>query len=400
MKFTQTNIAKLKIDNGKDEQIFLDDELSGFGLRIRAAGSRKYVVHYRLGDRRCRHTIGKVDVWKLDDARKEARRVLVAVDNGDDPATQKATKRTASALLFSSVKDDYLEAREPNMKPRSYEECERHLNKHWKMLHSMSLASIDRPTIAARLRIIAKDSGPVAADRARSTLSAMFAWAVGEGLCESNPVDGTNTASEAKSRDRVLSDAELAAIWNASPDTDYGRIVKLLMLTAQRRDEIGCLSWSEIDGEGATALIALPAERTKNSRPHDVPLSAAALDVLGGVVQRDGRDLVFGDGEGGYSGWSRSKERLDEKLGKAVKPWTLHDMRRTAATRMADLGVQPHVIEAVLNHVSGHKGGVAGIYNRSTYATEKRAALDLWAGHVMLAVAQANGANVTRLRRS
>src|SRR4051794_17307281 len=110
MKFTQTSIAKLKIDNGKDEQIFLDDELSGFGLRIRAAGSRKYVVHYRLGDRRCRHTIGKIDVWTLDDARKEARRVLVAVDNGDDPTTQKAAKRNASALLFSTVKDDYLEA--------------------------------------------------------------------------------------------------------------------------------------------------------------------------------------------------------------------------------------------------------------------------------------------------
>jgi integrase len=225
----------------------------------------------------------------------------------------------------------------------------------------------------------------------------MYAWAIGEGLCETNPVDGTNKADEGKSRDRVLSDAELAAIWNASTDTDYGRIVKLLMLTAQRRDEIASLRWTEIEGETDPALIALPAERTKNSRAHDVPLSAAAMDVLASVVVRNGRDLMFGEGEGGYSGWSRSKERLDEKLGKAVKPWTLHDLRRTAATRMADIGVQPHVIEAVLNHVSGHKGGVAGIYNRSIYAAEKRAALDLWASHVMVAVAQAKGANVTRL---
>jgi integrase len=175
---------------------------------------------------------------------------------------------------------------------------------------------------------------------------------------------------------------------------------KLLMLTAQRRDEIASLSWSEIDGEGATALIALPAERTKNSRPHDVPLSATALDVVAGVIKRNERDLLFGDGEGGFSGWSRAKERLDEKLGKAVKPWTLHDLRRTAATGMANLGVQPHVIEAVLNHVSGHKGGVAGIYNRSTYAAEKRAALDLWAGHIKIIAAKAKGANVTRLKRA
>ena len=225
------------------------------------------------------------------------------------------------------------------MKPRSFLECTRHINKAWKPLRGLAVGAVSRSTVATRLREIAKGSGPVAANRARSTLSAMYAWAIGEGLCETNPVDGTNKADEGKSRDRVLSDAELAAIWNASTDTDYGRIVKLLMLTAQRRDEIASLRWTEIEGETDPALIALPAERTKNSRAHDVPLSAAAMDVLASVVVRNGRDLMFGEGEGGYSGWSRSKERLDQKLGKAVKPWTLHDLRRTAATRMADIGV-------------------------------------------------------------
>jgi integrase len=168
----------------------------------------------------------------------------------------------------------------------------------------------------------------------------------------------------------------------SAPANGYGRIVRLLMLTAQRRDEIGGLRWQEIESQDdvSKALIALPSERTKNSRQHDVPLSQAALDVLAEQHRIAGRDLVFGEGEGGYSGWSRSKERLDADA--KIKPWTLHDLRRTAATRMADLGVQPHVIEAILNHVSGHKAGVAGIYNRSTYAAEKRAALDLWANHV------------------
>jgi len=149
--------------------------------------------------------------------------------------------------------------------------------------------------------------------------------------------------------------------------------------------------------DSTRALIALPGRRTKNGRPHDVPLSRAALEALSGHPRRDDRDLVFGEGEGSFSGWSKAKTALDERC--RVKDWTLHDLRRTAATRMADLGVQPHVIEAVLNHVSGHKAGVAGIYNRSTYAAEKRAALDLWANHLMVAIAQADGSNVTKLKR-
>ena len=125
------------------------------------------------------------------------------------------------------------------MKPRSLTECSRHLDKHWKPLHRLPLTAIDRSTVAAQLRVIAADRGAAAANRARTTLSALFAWAIGEGLCDSNPVIGTNKAAESGPRLRVLSDAELAAIWRAAPDNDYGRIVQLLMLTAQRRDEIG-----------------------------------------------------------------------------------------------------------------------------------------------------------------
>ena len=196
------------------------------------------------------------------------------------------------------------------MKPRSHAECVRHLDRYWKPFHGMAIASIDRAAVAARLRIIAKDSGAVTADRARSTLSAMFTWAIGEGLCELNPVSGTNKAHDDKPRERVLSDAELAAIWKAAPESDYGHIVRLLMLTAQRREEIGSLSWSEIDREAA--LITLSGERTKNHRPHEVPLSTMALAVLDAIMERDGRALVFGSGQGGYAGWSNSKAALDE----------------------------------------------------------------------------------------
>src|ERR1043166_2569021 len=318
MKLSKTNVNRIALSSGKRDEIFVDDDLPGFGVRVRAGGSRKYVVHYRQGGIQRRYTLGSTSVLTLDEARTKARKLLVAVDDGKDPNAEKVTKRAAAALTFSAVMKDYLEARQAAMNPRSHEECSRHLKKHWKPLHKLSLASVSRPVVAAHLRKIASASGPVAADRARSTLSAMFGWAIGEGLCDANPVLGTNKASEDKPRERVLADDELAAIWNALPDGDYGRIVRLLMLTAQRRDEIGSLSWPEVDVKGK--LIVLPSTRTKNSRAHEVPLSDSALAIVEDCQQRRGRALLFGEGEGGYSGWSRSKDTLDEKL--QLAPWT------------------------------------------------------------------------------
>jgi integrase len=295
--------------------------------------------------------------------------------------------------VFLKVVHEYLEHRAEKMKPRTLEGCRLHLLKHFEPLHRLPLRKIDRAMVAAELRTIAKERGDVAANRGRSSRSAFFGWAVGEGIVGANPVVGTNKQSENASRERVLTDAELVAIWNAAPAGDYGHIVKLLMLTGQRRDEIANLRWSEVGDD----QIALPAARTKNSRPHDVPLSPMARSVLDEALEVDERDNVFGRGQAGFSGYSKAKQRLDEAAG--VTGWTLHDLRRTAATRMADLGVQPHVIETVLNHISGHKSGVAGVYNRSSYAPEKRAALDLWGTHIQTLLAKADGANVTKLRK-
>ena len=202
------------------------------------------------------------------------------------------------------------------MKPRSLVECRRHLLRDWKPLHGLALSGVNRPLIASRLGALVKTNGPVPANRARATLSAFFSWAIGEGRCDNNPVIGTNKQSE-KQRERVLTDDELIMIWHAAPENAYGRIVKLLMLTAQRREEIGGLRWSELQ-PSEKALIALPGSRTKNARAHDVPLSAAAVDVLKAQPRIFGRDLVFGEGEGGYSGWSKAKSA-----------WTKHVRLRT-----------------------------------------------------------------------
>ena len=355
----------------------------GLCLRVREGGSRTFIIRWRQGQFQRRATIGKVGVLSLDEARKAARKALVGIDEGNDPVAVRAKSRADSKLIFETLAREYLDVRVRDMKPGSLDQCQRHLLKCFKPLHRLAIGKINRATISVELRAIANKSGPVQADRARSTLSAMFGWCVGEGILEANPVFGTNKQSKAKSRERILTDDELVAVWTAAPASDFGRIVKLLMLTGQRREEIAALQRAEI-GDG---VLALPAARTKNSRAHDVPLSPQALTVLGDQPQRVGREHVFGEGEGGFSGFSSAKDRLDKASG--VTDWTLLDLRRTMATRMADLGVQPHVIEAILNHVSGHKAGVAGVYNRSTYAAEKRAALDLWGAHVQTLLARA-----------
>ena len=280
MKLTVSTIAKLKLSDGKADEIFFDDELPRFGVRLRDGGSRKFIVQYRQGGIARRYTIGPTATMTLGEARKRARKVLVAVDDGRNPAAEKETARAASGLIFAAVAADFLGA--CRLKPKTLYDYEYHLKKLWKPLHKLPLSGINRQLVASHLRTIAQENGTATANRARSTLSSMFAWAIGEGLCESNPIIGTNVQEE-RPRERVLTDAELAAIWKAAPDDDYGHIVKLLMLTGQRRDEIGALRWSEIDTDAK--VIALSGARTKNGIEHRIPLSSEAMAILDGCVR-------------------------------------------------------------------------------------------------------------------
>jgi integrase len=399
MKLTQNSVARFKMPAGKTEHIEFDDDMHGFGLRVRAGGKaehRTFIAQYKIGEKHRRITLGNASKVTLENARREAKKIFGKVALGADPANDKAEARQAASHTLDAAIKRYLEARIGDMKPASYEQAKIHLEKHWSPLHSLALGSIARANVAPVVTTIAKERGPIAANRARATLSALFVWAIGEGLCDNNPVVGTNKQEE-NSRSRVLSEAEAAAVWLAAPEKDYGRIVRLLLLTGCRRDEIGSLRWSEIDLEART--ITLPGERTKNGRPHVVPLSDSAIAIIAAIPRRD-REHVFGQGRGGFSGWSKAKAALDESA-KLKEAWTLHDLRRTAATIMADrLGVQPHIIEALLNHVSGHKAGVAGIYNLAAYEKEKAEALKLWASHLAAAVAKATGANVTSFRKA
>ena len=388
MLLTKATLAKLTLPPGKAEAIFLDNKLKGFGLRLREGGKRTWIAQYRLGAKQRRLTLGSVETLDPEQARQRAKSALASVALGEDPATAKAETKAQASLTFGALVPRYLAHVEGRQRPGHHVDTRRYLERHWSPLSGVALATINRSRVAARLGELAKDSGPFAANRARAALSAFYTWAIGEGLAGVNPVQGTNKPAAEAPRDRVLSDAELALVWRCAGPGDFGAIVKLLVLTAARREEVAAMAWPELRGD----VWTIPGPRAKNGRPHEMPLPPLALAVLAEAPRREGRDLVFGSGVGGFSGWSRAKAELDARMLAALRetngpkaklmPWRLHDLRRTVATRMADLGVQPHVVEAVLNHVSGSKAGVAGIYNRASYGPEKRSTLALWAGHV------------------
>jgi integrase len=413
MKLIQANLAKLRaipLPAGKSELRIFDPELTGFAFRIRAGAHgtlHSWIIQYRVRGKHQQKTatLGPIDKLSAAAARDRAKRDLAQAQLGIDPQDEKRESRINSKETFSAVAEHYLKHKSTRLKPRTFVQVETHLTNHWKAFKTRPIHEISRRDIALQLVKIADERGPYAANRARATLSNFYTWAMKEGIVEANVVLGTNRQADEKARERVLSDAELVAIWKACNADDYGNIVRLLILTGQRRDEVGAIAQSEI--RLADRQWNIPRERTKNGRAHSVALSDPAIAILTTAIEREGRqdrDAIFGEGNsgGGFSGWSKCKERLDKRIIEARKKplpdWRLHDLRRTAATRMADLGVLPHVIEQILNHVSGHKGGVAGVYNRALYANETRQALDLWAAHVEAIAAGKAGANVVAMK--
>jgi len=379
MRFTQANVNNFEPPEGKADHWEPDEALEGFGIRYRN-GNGVYGIRYYIGKKDGRLSLGKITQVKLDAARDAARKQFALLAERMDPGTERAKAVAKVTGTIEPLIDDFKAFLERNGRSPSYlAENERSLRRYFKALHRFAPADINRSMVAKELSKIRADRGPIAADRSRAHLSKFFNWAIGEGLAESNPVSGTNkTGSTA--RERVLQDKELIAIWRKLGDDDYGDILRLLILTGARRDEIGSLSRSEINL--AHKQIELPGSRTKSGVDHIIPLSPLVLSILKAREEREGSDFVFGRGDGGFSGWSQSKERLDEKLNLS-EGWVLHDFRRTLSTVMHDrLQVAPHVVEAVLGHISGHRGGVAGVYNKAQYLDQKREALVSYADHI------------------
>ena len=375
--------------------IVFDDDLPGFGLRIRAGGKRVWIFQYKIGSQSRRVTLGGVTALTAARARETAGDLHAAVRLGRDPAGEKSEGRMTRGRDHGRRRAVLSDLSEQPLRPQSYVEVERHLMRYCKPLHGQQLAKIDRRTVAARISDVASNSGAVTANRMRASLSAFFAWAMREGLLDNNPVVGTNIQPE-QSRARVLDDDELKIIWNALGPDDYSTIIRLLVLTGQRANEIGSLCWSEIAGD----RIVLPPQRTKNGREHSIPVTPAVRTILDGREHSDA--FVFGRQHAKpFSGWGVSKAGLDQRIraaGHQLAHWRVHDLRRTGQREWPETWrTAPHIVEAFLNHVGGHKAGVAGIYNRANYEPQKRAALERWAAHVEALVSGKRAATVVKL---
>jgi integrase len=387
-RFTDGNVERLSLPPGKTDHIEWDPELPGFGIRLRP-GKSSYVVQYRVGTRQRRESLGDIRKTDLDQARKNARIRFAQVELGIDPAAERDklhASQKADELTFKALAEDYLKAKKGTQRVSTHNAAQRYLTeKPCLSLHRKPVHTIDRAAVATLLRDIVKNHGRTAAARARSNLSALFAWAMREGVVTGNPVIGTNDPSEGiEPRDRVMTPAELRAVWRQCRDDDFGRIVRLLLLTACRRDEIGGLRWSEIDVDAGKLL--LPKYRTKSGRPLELTLPATARTILATAPRRVDRDTLFGGGKAGFNAWSYStlslNARITEAEGRVLAPWRIHDLRRTVRTGMGKIGIKPHVAELVLNHV-GHRAGIGGVYDHHDYQPEIADALAKWETHLL-----------------
>lgn len=424
-------ITKRLVDATKpgERDLFVwDTEVKGFGLKVTPAGGKVYVLQYRIDGGRAtapkRFTIGKHgSPWTADTARDEAIRLLGMVKAGIDPQSQKMATRAAASIkadTFAEVAALFVERyAKPNT--RSWEATERiflkHVNPTW---GDRPLKDIARRDVSRLLNDLVDSGTPVLANRALSAIRKMFNWAVSNDHAETNPCAGLEPPAQEESRDRVLSDEELREVWTAAAGLGdlLGSFVRMLILTAQRRDEVAGMRWTELDISGK--LWTIPKERAKNGKAHQVPLSddaVAILEALPRVVTEDGSpsDFVFTTtGTSPISGFSRAKDKLDrltlesrqkaaQERGqnpeqvKALEEWRFHDLRRTVTTGLARMGIPPQVADRILNHTQGTIKGVAAVYNRHAYLDERRAALDAWARKVD-ALVNGTPANVVRLQ--
>ena len=401
------------ISAGPKDEFLWDEDLSGFGLKVTPVGRKVYLLQYRLGGRGVatrRMTIGvHGNPWTPAGAREEAERLLVIVKQGKDPAAEKeARRRMATDLAFDSYAAKFLaEYSKPNWRAGTYSNAESAMRRFIiPVFKKKPLPLIRRTDISGMF-----DTLPAAKAALPRNIFALirklFAWAVERGDIDRSPLDGFKGPSAVASRDRVLSDDELNVVWLAAGDLAYpfGTLVRFLITTGQRREECAGISWAELDQGRAEWVI--PASRAKNRKAHTVPLNALAVALLDALSNGDKwpkKGLVFTtNGVTPVSGYSRAKGRLDMVATKRnedepIAPWRLHDLRRTLATGLQRLGVRFEVTEAVLNHVSGSKSGVAGVYQRHDWKQEKRDALEGWAAHVERLLHGADGTYVTARR--
>lgn len=394
MRITTRNIGKI-VPPAKEHgpRDVPDDLLPGLVLSVKPTGAMSWCVRYRFEGAQRRYTLGKHPAIGLTAARKLARKVLEKVAAGEDPQQAKVAQRTGDATdSFRALAARFIEiyARPRN---RTWREAARILGLRLREDGWETVPGSPAERWAAKpVRLITKqdviaaidramEKGPIAGNKAYAIFSRFFNWAVERGAIDTSPLLGAKAPSPTKERERVLSLEELQIVWQAA-DTlrkPFSSFIHLLILTAARRSEVAGISREELDEDG---VWTLPKERSKNEQELLLPLPPVVTNLLAGLPMQG--LLLTTTGETPISGFSKLKRRLDTAIGYAtqdepLEPWTLHDLRRSASTGMASIGIEPHIVEAILNHRSGEIEGVARTYNRYTYFKEKKRALKRWA---------------------
>jgi integrase len=402
---------------------YWDTHVPGFGLRVSYTGAKSWVTIYSVKGKQTRETLGTLaQIPSVADARRRALASMEAARAGVNPVTERReVQARAAANTVAGAVERYLAEGARRLRPgtlRNYRQVFEHdVLPRWgdrpvsdirkgdvlELLH-------DKAAGRQRRRGDLTGGAVVQANRVLTRLRTFFGWCVAEDLLGVDPTVGVRKPARETSRDRVLTDEEIVALWAATAAMDapradavrWGSLIRLLLLTGQRANEVAGMRWPEV--EPRHRLWEIPAERAKNGKPHLVHLSGMAMEVLAGLPRGDGQPLLFtGTGRTRASGFSKAKAKLDRLMaaesGGAPVPCTLHDLRRTATTGMARLGIAPHVADKVLNHTAGTIRGVAAVYNRFEYLEERRAALEAWGRKVAALVRPEEESNVVALPR-
>jgi len=372
---TAASVERIKPPKAGTMEIF-DLGYPGLALRVGHGGAKSFEIFYRTRGKLKRESLGRWPEKSLAQAREAWRKTREAIAKGEHSVNRKGAK--TPARLFEHVVEDWLRRDQSKNKKSSVYQVTRSVEANllpaWR---GKRVDQIGKADVHALLDGIADRGATVMARRVQAYVNRFFGWCIERDILAVNPMAGMERIANGKSRERVLSDNELAKVWRATDSIGvFGSVLRLLVLTGARREEIAQLRWSEIEGD----TIKLEGSRTKNGEAHIIPLSAPARELLASMP-RIGDDFVFTlSAVKPISGWSRPKIKLDDVSG--VSDWRIHDLRRSVATGLQKLGVTLQVVEAVLGHTSGSRGGIVGVYQRHNYAEEKRAALEAWGAHV------------------
>jgi integrase len=438
MKLTERKVETLTVEQSRKDRLVFDDDQRGLAVRVDESAragkpnGRTYLCQYSLHGRKWRLPLGACSALTLANARDAAAAIMGDVARGMNPAAERKkaaaaerAKRVRDRLTLRVFIDDWERLRLAERRESYATETVRALHSAFGDHLDDAAEDLDRAAVVRALDALTrrhkrkdgsgKPKGAPMAGRTAAYGHAMYSWGVKRGVVQSNPFADLPIDKSSTKRERTPDDEEVGEILRAASEAPppYGLIIHGLIFTGQRRRDVAGMTWGELSADLATWVI--PGTRAKNGITHVVPLSEPvraliratlpedekeALRVM--VERRAGNALVFPGAAGVFAGWSKSKIELDKAIIEArakaaakagttaapLVPWTVHDLRRVIASGLQRLGVRFEVTESVLAHVSGSRGGVAGIYQRHDWATEKRAALDAWARHVMALVEQ------------